>query len=91
MPVGAEAIFDENAFVWLSEYDTRDALPQSSHRDARPRQWLVFDTAGLYQGRVALPGRLRVHAIADDAVAGVWTDADGIESVRVYRIQKPLL
>lgn len=89
MPMVAEALFDDNDFAWLREYDTRDAISFAAAYDDRPRQWHVFDAEGLYLGRVRVPAALRVDAIADTALVGVWTDTDGIESVRTYRILKP--
>lgn len=86
MPMVAEALFDDNDFAWLREYDTRDAISFAAAYDDRPRQWHVFDAEGLYLGRVSVPAALRVDAIADTALVGVWTDTDGIESVRTYRI-----
>lgn len=50
------------------------------------RQFAVFDRAGTFLGRVAMPPRFRVLNVYPDAVLGVWKDADDVEHIRLHPI-----
>ena len=51
--------------------------------------WSVFDPAGTWLGDVSVPPRFFLKTIYDDAVFGVWQDANGVTTVRSYRLVKP--
>ncbi len=52
-------------------------------------QWSVFDSAGMWQGQVAMPVGLIVLNIGSEYVLGLWRDADDVEHVRMYELVKP--
>jgi hypothetical protein len=61
-------------------------------QDPRPwtptRQYLVFDSAGVLIGRVAVPRQLRVYQADDAFIVGRWRDPDQADQVRLYRISR---
>jgi hypothetical protein len=63
---------------------------QEVGRPAEKRQrFAVFDSAGVFLGRIQMPERFRPTAIGVSEVTGVWRDADDVEHVRVYAIDRP--
>jgi hypothetical protein len=71
---------DDLGLLWAEQY--------APWEDTSPRTWDVFDTAGKLIGDVRMPTRFRAHHIGTDFIAGVATDDDGVESVRVYRLTR---
>lgn len=65
--------------VWLSDYEN----PYTA-----TGIWHVFDSNGRYLGEVRAPPALRILDVGEDYVAGVWKDDMGVESVRVYRLNR---
>ena len=43
---------------------------------------------GFLVAKVVTPAHLRVHAIGYDYVLGVWRDDLGVESVRMYGLER---
>ncbi len=48
--------------------------------------WTVFDADGRRLGMVEIPAGFEIRAIGSVRIYGVWTDEDGVESVRVYAL-----
>ena len=51
--------------------------------------WLVLDAAGGPRASVRVPEGFEIREVGPDYVAGVHTDGDGVETVRVYRLAPP--
>jgi hypothetical protein len=51
-------------------------------------QFRIFRADGQYLGRRVLPARHRVLEIGHDRILTVWQDADDLEYVRVYRLDR---
>jgi hypothetical protein len=67
-----------------SEWDALKNIPQVNWRE--PVVFDVFDPVGVLVGRVAMPTDTRLVAARGDNILGVYTDADGVETVRKYRV-----
>jgi len=67
----------DDGSVWVKRYTALAA-----------RLWYVLDADGRWLGRVELPESFTLYGIAGDLVYGVGRDADDVEVVRVYRINK---
>lgn len=52
------------------------------------RTWYIFEVDGRVRASIALPATFTIHAIRGDRVAGMWTDEDGVEHVRVYAVER---
>jgi hypothetical protein len=57
--------------------------------DASVAQWIVFNVDGAPLARVMLPVGFLASDAGDDYVLGRHTDADGVQSVRRYRLSGP--
>jgi hypothetical protein len=79
MPLIAGLLRDSEGNLWVQQW------PRPGERANR---FTVLDSAGVAVGTVTMPERFRATAIGDGAVAGVWRDADDVEHVRVYRLQR---
>lgn len=86
-PAHSKLLIDESGNFWLEEY----RFPHYGQVPEKPTPtfWSVFSRDGAWLGRVEVPGRLLVENIYDDKIIGVWKDAEGIASIRVYRLEKP--
>jgi hypothetical protein len=61
---------------------------RQSSRGAATQSWLVFDPGGIWLGAISLPGNLRVTDIGPDYVLGIYRDDLGVESVRLYGLDR---
>ncbi len=77
MPFFDALLADDRGQLWL-------ARPQ--RRDAAVRSWDLLDGDGRFLRSVDLPSGLNVMQVAGGHVVGVRRDADGVESVEVYRV-----
>lgn len=55
---------------------------------ARFRTWWGFDEQGQVFARLTIPVELSLYEISATSVAGKWTDSEGVESVRRYRLKR---
>lgn len=78
-PAHGPLLVDDANHLWVSEY--RPWAP----RVATP--WHVFDPDGRYLGAVVMPIGFQVDQIVGARVVGRYTDADGLPTARVYRIE----
>lgn len=59
-------------------------VPHLPGRPGEPRAWSVFDPDGRWLGEVHTPAALRVTSVGEDHLVGVWRDAAGVLTVRVF-------
>jgi hypothetical protein len=79
LPAHEQILVDRLGKVWMAEYVVLDEKPR----------WSVFDPSGRWLGEVAMPARGRITDIGDDYLVGVWRDDLDVETVRMYRLDKP--
>jgi hypothetical protein len=75
LPAFADMIGDDAGRVWVQIYPTTGADSVT---------WQVFD-AGRWVGTLDVPAALRIMAVSDNRVLGVWKNELGVESLRMYR------
>jgi hypothetical protein len=66
--------------LWAQDY------PRPADAEER---FTVFDRDGELIARVRLPPGLHFLAAGDDAILGLWRDADDVEQLRVHRVIRP--
>lgn len=79
-PYVSDMRFDPDGNLWAAEVQRAGVTV---------RRYAVFDSTGALLGRVAMPDKFTPFWLGQDAIAGVWKDADDVEHVRVYAIRKP--
>lgn len=79
LPVFSRLIPGVDGEIWVEEYT---ATP----RDAR--RYLVMSQTGTARAWVAVPAGFRITEAGIDYVAGIQTDADDVETVRVYALTR---
>lgn len=82
LPPYDQLVVDATGATWLRD----DVGPV--RRDTVAHRWTVLDRDGRWLGSVGTPRRLVVHQITRDRVIGVWSDEDGVEQVRMYRLRR---
>ena len=65
--------------LWIQEY--------AGYREL-PTQYVVMDPTGRPKARVAVPGGSRVREVGPDYVILVHEDTDGVESLRLHRLER---
>lgn len=70
---------DAAGHLWAADYRADPAAP---------RIWRVFSPTGALLGAVELPPRLEPLHIGDDFLLARWTDELGIESIRLYSLNR---
>ena len=82
---GGDWVVDHEGNLWVPDYLVRynGLVPETDSV-----QWNVFDTAGEWLGRVAMPTAFRPEQIGPDFAIGVWTSELDVESVRRYALLK---
>ena len=53
-----------------------------------PATWLVLDTEGKPKARISTPQGFRITEVGASYVLGVYTDANGVETVRLYTLDR---
>lgn len=79
VPYFSDLRFDADSALWVQEY----ALSPGDSVHFR-----IFRSDGQYLGRRTLPPRHRVLEIGHDRILTVWQDADDLEYLRVYRVDR---
>ena len=79
-PPVAELRLDANGFLWAQE---------TSKPGTGIRTYAVFDTAGVFQGRLVMPKDFAPTWIGKNELVGVWEDADQVQYLRAYPLRKP--
>jgi hypothetical protein len=78
-PAFATMTTDRAGLLWVAEYDR-----PGEERNA----WLVFDHDGELVARITLPHGFNPLDIGDDFVLGAFTDELGVETVRMYTLDR---
>jgi hypothetical protein len=65
--------------LWIQQYTGQRSLPT---------QYVVLDATGRPKGRVAVAGGSRVREVGLDYVILVHEDRDGVESIRLHRLER---
>ncbi|MDE0073605.1 MAG: 6-bladed beta-propeller [Gammaproteobacteria bacterium] len=81
-PLHGRFLFDEAGNLWV-ERSWSDLIA-----DSGAREWDIFDAEGKLTGFLATPGGFRITYIGTQSVLGVHADSLGIETVRMYRLDK---
>jgi hypothetical protein len=79
VPYFGDFHFDATGALWVQDYLLS---PDDSVR------FRIFRADGQYLGQRALPPRNRVLDIGHDRILTVWQDADDLEYLRVYRVDR---
>lgn len=77
-PAFSDLLTDDAGRIWAQVY----RLPESEDVE-----WHVFED-GRWAARLAVDPAFRVEAVSADRAIGVWTDELGVESVRMYLIER---
>jgi hypothetical protein len=80
-----------DGYIWTREYWVEAALVRALKFPPRtaPTRWTVYDPDGVQLGDVEVPWGLTVWEIGENYVLGSFRGALGVESVRLYALEKP--
>jgi len=78
-PAHDNVVVDDEGRIWVEEY-----LPGGLRVTGT---WHLFDRDGRYLGVVQTPVGFTLFQVANGKAVGRWTDEDGVEFVRVYRVR----
>ena len=81
-PVHDRVLSDEADNLWVERY------PSDAVEDSGTREWDIFDDEGRLIGYLATPGDFRITWIGAQLVLGVHSDPLGVETVRMYRLDR---
>lgn len=81
-PVHGRVLSDEAGNLWVERH--RSDLVE----DSGDREWDIFDHEGRLIGYLATPGDFRITWIGAQLVLGVHSDPLGVETVRMYRLDR---
>lgn len=81
-PVHGELLSDATGHLWVERY--RDEFAE----DPGPQAWDIFDADGRLAGHLEAPSGLRITDVGARSVLGVHTGPLGVETVRLYRLQR---
>lgn len=87
LPAFAAMVVDRVGQLWVRDARMLDYVPQEGTKPSRTN-WSVFSPAGLWLGDVHMPARFRPTDIGADYVLGVAQDADGVETVALYKLER---
>ena len=79
LPAQARLMIDSEMNIWEQRYN----LPGDSLDT-----FAIFDSTGVWQGRLTMPPRFRVTDIGSDYVLGIWRNDDDVQFVRMFRLNK---
>ena len=81
-PVHDRVLSDEAGNLWVERYRSDPV------EDSGTREWDIFDDEGRLIGFLATPGDFRITWIAAQFVLGVHSDPLGVQTVRMYRLDR---
>lgn len=89
-PAFGRLLLADSGELWVSEFDpTDDIVGTPSFRTTRtPLRWSIFGPTGAWLADVVLPARFTPYDAGRDVVAGVTIDADDLERVTIWRVQR---
>lgn len=70
---------DSEGNLWVQEW----RMPNSGQQ-----RYNIFDPTGSAIGSLSLSGKFRITDIGNDYVLGLWRDANGVEFVHLYTLEK---
>jgi len=79
LPPYGQTVLDSEINLWVEDF-------RATEDD--PADWSVFDSEGIWLGRVTLPTGLEVYEIGADYVLGRTLDELEVERIEVYEIVK---
>jgi hypothetical protein len=79
LPYYADLLAGANGELWVQEYSLE---PSAGAR------YVILNAQGRFIGRVATPPNFRATHAGPDFVVGVTHDSDGVEGVRVLRLER---
>ena len=89
LPAFAQFVADRSGNLWVREAKVADAGADGSYttQPLVASTWNVFDTQGRWTMNVTMPARFSPTEIGADYVLGIARDADGVETVVMYRLE----
>lgn len=89
-PTVAQMFVDGDHHVWLRPFPARsNGIGDRLDDDAGAFEvWSILSIRDGAQAQITLPVALSLTDIGEQHIAGVWTDDEGLESVRVYRLNR---
>ena len=89
LPAFSQFIADRTGRLWVRDVHTIDLAVAGSYGlyPLVASNWSVFDPKGIWLGDVTMPARFHPKDIGADYVLGVARDADGVETVVMYKLQ----
>ena len=78
-PAYARILAGSEGTIWVQ---------QSGKWPDHAEKWWVFDASGRWLGVVEMPAKLRILAVDDEFVIGVFRDEFDIENIRLHRLVK---
>lgn len=81
MPPYSSLSTDAEGNLWVREMQRPGATPEIS-------RWSVFSPEGQWIASVRGPARFKAFQVGPDWILGTQADADDVEHVRVYRVEK---
>jgi hypothetical protein len=88
MPPYAAFRVSSTGSLWVRDYHPSDAIGSIAGADSTVA-WTIFDRDGRVRGRLHLPLSLAILDLGADYLLGRWRDADGVETIRLYRLSLP--
>jgi hypothetical protein len=79
LPAQARLLVDSERNIWEQRFN----MPPDSLDT-----FAIFDSTGVWQGRITMPPRFRVSDIGKDYVLGIWLNEDDVQFVRMYKLIK---
>jgi hypothetical protein len=89
-PAFVRLVADRADNLWVREGHIEDAPSDGLMYGLPivPSVWSVFDRDGVWLSDVTMPAGFRPLEIGGDYVLGLYRDDDGIETVRLYRLER---
>jgi hypothetical protein len=88
-PVISQLLLARTGELWVRRYATEDGFTRSRWRaNAVASEWSVYDRSGRWLADCVLPARFAPGDMGEDWVIGVSRDADDVERVSLYRLQR---
>lgn len=79
LPAFDQLVVDSDRDLWVRDF---------SWQDEESANWRVFAPDGRLVASVETPSRFEVHEIGPDWMLGIWQDDLGVESVRLYPLDR---
>jgi hypothetical protein len=84
-PYGRLLVSDREE-VWVGDYWVGDLiLPEAP---VPPLEWTVFDSSGVWLASVTTPAGFKLHAVRGHRLLGIYRDELGVESIRIYSLER---